>query len=101
MNILNLRVYRIWFDEIKSGVKDKETRQIRPDLAWRYLETDESGQEKKDSQGNPIPIQYDAICFHCGGDEVTVEVTDACVLTEDDERLIVYSLGKIVDKDRP
>ena len=112
MKQLSLSIKQKYFDEIISGEKTEETREIRPKNAARYCEFDDKGVLIG-------PIKYDRIQFLTGAytgtrPEAIVEVIDAeIILIEDEngelktyvendieyiEADIVYQLGTIISK---
>ena len=125
MKVLTLIIKQKWFNEIISGEKTEEYRDVTPTMVKRYLELDEEGFEKEDENGNSIPIRYDAIRFFVGynknRDEALVEVLDAYTeifVDEDGQAItfpdrndrgedivwvaqqVVYRLGKILEVKR-
>lgn len=68
MNILTLSIKQRYFDEILSGKKTKETREIRPANAKKYIKYECGGKEYDADAELPEegdidikPIRYDAI----------------------------------------
>ena len=127
MKVLNLIIKQNWFDEILSGKKTVEHREIRAKTAHRYVEYyDEDAKKvyktyKEDEGGeNTIcrPIKYDAIRFFVGyskdRDSALVEVKGAeiVILTDENGNDIVYeydgrefvaaqidyTLGRVIEK---
>lgn len=114
MNILRLSIKPVWLNQILSGKKKQEYRDIRPSLQKRYCELDENGYCKKDEKGNFIPRKWDAIRFFCGKQTALVEITGAQIVLlrnkqgkliqhqEGEKKYIaaqmVYSLGKILEQ---
>lgn len=119
MKVLNLIIKQHWFDQILSGEKDKEYREVKPTTVKKYIELDEEGFEREDEAGNAIPIKYDAIRFYVGynkdRDSALVEVKDTYteMFVDENGKLItyeyggfdwiaeqvVYCLGKVLEKD--
>lgn len=119
MKVLNLIIKQVYFDQILSGEKTQEFREVKPTTIKKLLELDEEGYEKEDENHNSIPIKYDAIRFFVGynpdRDSALVEVKDAyCeMFTDENDELItyeydgkewvaeqvVYNLGKVLEKD--
>lgn len=111
MKILQLIIKKIYFDQIMSGDKKEEIREIKPTTATKYCTINEEGYTTG-------LIQYDAIRFYVGynKDRATalVEVTGELIEELEDEKgdlifyeykgdqqqlmNIVYSLGKIIEK---
>ena len=65
MEILQLIIKQKYFDEILSGTKTQEFREIRPNTQKKYCELDEEGY-CKEVDGILIPRKYDAIQFSVG-----------------------------------
>lgn len=123
--ILTLSIKQKYFDEIKSGIKKTETREIRAKTADKYIEYLYKGKrlKAKDVPSNAkgvecVPVQYDAIRFLTGEYKGTrpsmlVEVKDAgiTILTDENgkdlaytyegreyvESEIVYDLGEVLE----
>lgn len=106
MKILTLIIKQKYFDEILSGDKKTETREIRPNTACRYVEffNTETGAvyPKPDDVPQDAPvdarcIQYDAIRFFVGyapdRPSALVKVTGAeyFILTDDEGQDIIYT----------
>ncbi|MBO7595332.1 MAG: ASCH domain-containing protein [Salinivirgaceae bacterium] len=69
MKILTLIIKQRWFDEIMSGKKTIEYREVKPTNYKKLIETDEEGyiKEVPDSEVSPYyPKKYDAIRFYVG-----------------------------------
>ena len=118
MKVLTLIIKQSWFDQILSGEKTQEFREVKPTTIKRLLQLDEEGNELEDENGNSIPIEYDAIQFYVGynkdRDSALVEVTDAyCEMFADDDgnliwyeydgkdwvaEQVVFNLGKVLEK---
>lgn len=126
MEILTLSIKQIYFDEIRSGLKKDEIREIRPNNVGRYLRyiVDGNSYEREEDipessvEVNIEPRKYDAIKFLTGAysgvrPSMLVEVLGAEVqiFTDDDDNdiyyefegkeylaaQIVYQLGKILE----
>lgn len=126
MKILTLSIKQKYFDEILSGKKTTETREIRPQNAKKYIKYICDGKEYEDSTELPeegnidiVPVKYDAIKLLTGAyiekrPYIIVECKDAKVylLTDEDGNDIIYeyngeeyiaaqieySLGSIIEK---
>lgn len=117
MKILNLIIKKKFFDEIISGRKTQEFREIRPTTAKKYCELDEDGNCKM-IDGVFMPRRYDAIRFCVGytKDRPTalIEVKDANIELFVDEKgnyidyeingknylaaQVVYDLGNVIEE---
>lgn len=119
LKVLNLIIKQKYLDEIISGKKTEEYREVKPTTIKKLLQLDEDGYEIEDENGNSVPIIYDAIRFFAGyskdRDSALVEVKD--IRTEifvdgdgnpiefeiDDElwvaQQVVFELGKVIEKD--
>ena len=117
MEILQLIIKQKYFDEILSGAKTQEFREIRPNTQKKYCELDEEGY-CKEVDGILIPRKYDAIQFYVGYNKdrasALVEVKDAHIELFEDENHnlieydyngetyfaahVVYDLGRVIDK---
>ena len=106
MKVLTLIIKQRYFDEILSGEKKVETREIRPNTASRYIEyfNPETGEAyaSPDEIAPDAPldarcIKYDALklCVGYAADRPTalVKVTGAeyFILTDSDGKDIVYT----------
>ena len=126
MNILTLNIKQKYFDEIFSGKKTHEYREIRPTNAKRYITYLCCGKEYKADEELPEdgeielkPIRYDAIKFITGEYKgkrpyIVVEVKEAevAILTDENGEDITYeyqgeeyiaaqidyTLGKVLEK---
>ena len=117
MEILTLIIKQKFFDEILSGKKTHEFREIRPTTQKKYCQLDADGYcVEKD--GVLQPKHYDAIRFYVGYNKdrasALVEVKDARIELFEDENhnlieyeyngepylaaQVVYDLGKVLDK---
>ena len=111
MKILSLIITQKYFDEIITGTKKEEFREVKPTTEKKYVVLDE--------EGSIIDIiKYDAIQFYVGynknRDSALVEVIDAELREITDENgdpiyydykgeknmmiEIIYSLGKNIRK---
>lgn len=109
MKVLALSIKREWFDKILSGEKKTETREVRPNTAYRYIEyvDSETGRHYPKEDGVPdeiidrcdaVPLKYDALKLLTGAYNVKprpyiiVKVKDAklYVLTDEAGNEIVY-----------
>ena len=97
MKILTLIIKQTYFDQILSGEKTQEFREVKPTTYKKLLELDENGFEKEDEFGNAIPIAYDAIRFYVGynkdRDSALVEGKEAYteMFIDDNNQLITYT----------
>lgn len=126
MKILTLSIKQKYFDEILSGKKTVETREIRPTNARKYIKYECNGKEydagaelPEEGEIDVKPIQYDAIKLLTGEYKgkrpfAIVECTGAKVyfLTDENGNDITYeyegetyiasqiefSLGKVLEK---
>lgn len=112
MEILTLIIKQKFFDEILSGKKTQEFREIRPTTQKKYCQLDADGYcVEKD--GVLQPKRYDAIQFFVGYNKdrasALVEVKDAQIELFEDENhtyqgeiylaaQVVYDLGKVIEK---
>lgn len=97
MKILTLIIKQKYFDEILSGAKTVETREIRHNNFKKYCELDEEGFALFDEEnGVFVPKKYDAIRFYVGYNKdsasALVEVKDANIgiYVDEDGKEIVY-----------
>ena len=113
MTQLYLTIKKVWLDQILSGKKKKEYRDIKPGLQSRYLQLDKDGYCIK-KNGEFLPREYDQILFKCGEQRVIVEVLGAKVNILRDNKgkvifhekgndrfyaaQVVYDLGKILQR---
>lgn len=81
MKVLNLIIKQVYFDQIISGEKTQEFREVKPTTCKKLIQLDDEGYEVEDEHGNAKPIKYDAIRFFVGynkdRDSALVEVKDA------------------------
>lgn len=70
MKVLDLIVKQKFFDEILSGEKNQEFREIRPTTAKKYIryvcggkEYGDPGDLPEDGEVGVVPVKYDAIRF--------------------------------------
>lgn len=117
MEILTLIIKQRFFDEILSGKKTQEFREIRPNTQKRYCQLDTDGY-CVEVNGELQPRHYDAIRFFVGYKKdrasALVEVTDAKIELLEDENhnlieythqgeiylaaQVVYNLGRVIEK---
>lgn len=117
MKILTLIIKQKYFDEIISGKKVQEFREIRPNSQAKYCQLDNEG-FCVEKDGVLQPREYDAIRFYVGynkdRDSALVEVKGASIELFEDENgnlieyqhngesylaaQVVYDLGKIIEK---
>lgn len=104
MEILTLSIKQKYFDEILSGTKTHEYREIRPTNAKKYItylcggkeyKVDEELPEEGDVELNPI--KYDAIKLLTGAYSgkrpyiiIEVKKAEAIILTDDNGEDIIY-----------
>lgn len=126
MSILTLSIKQKYFDEILSGKKTHEYREIRPTNAKKYITYLCNGKEypvdaelPEDGEIELKPIKYDAIKLLTGAYSgkrpyiiVEVKNAEAVILTDENGEDIVYeyqgeeylaaqmdyTLGKILEK---
>ncbi len=88
MKILTLIIKQQHFDDILSGSKPNEFREIRPKNANKYI--------VDDGVSEITPVQYDAIRFYVGYNKnrstALIEVKDAQIeiITDEDGKDVVY-----------
>lgn len=118
MRILTLIIKQKFFNEIISGEKKQEFREIRPNTQNKYCEVDSEGYVLEDENG-VVPKKYDAIQFYVGynkdRDSALVEIKSAKVELFVDEETnefvtyehngedfiqaqIVYDLGEVIER---
>ena len=117
MEILTLIIKQKFFDEIITGKKIQEFREIRPNTQKKYCQLDAEGY-CVEKNGELQPKHYDAIRFFVGYSKdrasALVEVKDARIELFEDENhnlieyeyngepylaaQIVYDLGRVIDK---
>ena len=107
MKVLTLSIKQKWFDEIVSGKKTQEFREIRPTNAKKYFRyvlngksyTEETLPPEDEEPGEVVltPVRYDAIKFLTGAYTgkrpwALVEVKDANIelIADEDGNEIVY-----------
>lgn len=121
MDVLILSIKQNFFDEILSGAKKQEFREVRPSTQKKYCELDEEGYCKFDEEkGIFVPRHYDAIKFLTGAYNkgprpwALVEIKDANIelfVDENDKFIeleekgepyymaqIVYDLGEVIER---
>ena len=118
MKIITLSIKQKNFDDIVSGVKKKEYREVAPTTDKKYLIIDSEGYCKQNKKGDIIPRKYDAIRFYTGQmkgkrESALVQIKSAkCeIMVDENEQPITYmfddyehtacrvvfSLGKILE----
>lgn len=117
MEILTLIIKQKFFDEILSGKKRQEYREIRPTTQKKYCQLDAEGY-CVEVNGELQPRHYDAIQFFVGYSKgrtsALVEVKDAKIELFEDEShnlieythqgevylagQVVYNLGRVIEK---
>jgi len=115
MKILTLQIKRPYLEDILSGTKTKEYREIRPKNADKYII---QNPEAEDEDQWLQPVNYDAIRFFNGyatdRPEVVIEITNSEIELSVDENgeeityeedgqeyiesQMVYTLGKVLSK---
>lgn len=109
MKTLTLSIKRKWFDEILAGTKKVETREIRPNIASRYIyyQNEETGAcydrdvdipDDEIEKCGAVPVQYDAIKLLTGAYNIkprpyiVVECkgADIVLLTDENDEPIAY-----------
>ena len=89
---LTLSIKQVYFDQILSGEKTIETREINPRNDLKYAQVDEDGMYLLDEKNGYVPVKYDRIKFLTGAykgkrDYAIVEVKSAqIVLFVDEEK---------------
>ena len=115
MKILTLQIKRPYLEDILSGAKTKEYREIRPKNADKYVI---QNPDAEDEDQWLRPVKYDAIRFFNGyatdRPEVLIEITNIKIELSIDEKgeyityeengeeyieaVMVYTLGKVLSK---
>lgn len=109
-----------WFDEIMSGRKKKEYRELKPTTLKKLVKLDKKGDLVLDENENAVPIHYDAMLLFVGyqkvRDSALVEITgekeeiflnekgeEVYEVLEDGSRFypsqIAYDLGRVLCKE--
>jgi len=116
MEILTLIIKNQYYQEILSGKKKKEFREINPFTPKKYCQVDKFG-EALLVNGEYVPRHYDAIRFYVGyrKDRATalIEVKDIniepmrdeqghCIIIKMDDEVfkvmqVVYTLGEVLE----
>lgn len=100
LKVLNLIIKQCFFDEIMSGEKKQEFREIRPSNERKYVLIDDEGYGVEDENGNSVPVKYDAIRFFVGynkdRDTALVKVDSAYteIFVDEDGEPISYEYGQ-------
>ncbi len=100
MKILTLIIKQQYFNEILSGTKKQEFREIKPTTAKRLIQFNQDGTIPIDKNENSIPIKYDALRLYAGynknRDTMLVEVKSASVdfIRDDNGEQIKDLIGK-------
>ena len=91
--ILSLIIKQVWFDEIMSGNKTIEYRELKQTTLGRYTWLDKKS-------GTRYLRRYDAIRFNVGyskdRDTALVEVVDTTF--DQDGQIVEYHLGRVLEK---
>ncbi len=110
MNVLNLIIKKVYFDQIIAGTKKAEYREIKPSTVKKYIYIDENNDYKA--------VKYDAVRLFVGynkdRDSALVEVTGTELTAWCDDKqnpmffekdgetyfrgVIAYKLGKVLEK---
>lgn len=120
MKTLTLSIKQTYFDEIITGTKKVETRELQPKNNKKYIEVDSEGFALVDAEDNIITRHYDQINFLTGAysgtrPRMTVKVESSKVFLLEDEdgklveledekgiiyiaAVIEYQLGEIIEK---
>lgn len=106
MKVLTLSIKQKWFDEIISGIKTQEFREIRPSNSSKYIRYVLNGKEYIDPDDMPSEdeepgevtlsvVKYDAIKFLTGAYKgkrpfaiVAVESAEIEILTDENDKEI-------------
>lgn len=100
LKVLNLIIKQVYFDQILSGKKKQEFREIRPQNERKYVLIDDEGYAEEDEVGNCIPVKYDAIRFFVGYNKdrdtalVKVKSSHTEIFVDDEGKAITYECGK-------
>ena len=90
LKVLTLNIKKIYFDEIVSGVKKEEYREIKQTTINRYTYVDEA-------DGKRYLRRYDLlhlfVGYHKDRESAVVEVTDTTV----EDGWVVYHLGRVIE----
>lgn len=87
MKILTLNIKKVYFDEIVSGSKKVEYRELKQTTLNKYTYLDES-------DGKRYLRRYDALRLFAGRESALVQVTDITY----NEGVVEYHLGMILEK---
>lgn len=92
MKVLTLNIKKVYFDEILSGEKTIEYRELKPSTQNKYVYLDES-------DGKHYLRRYDAlrlfVGYHKDRDSALVEVKD--ITFDKDSRYVEYHLGNVLE----
>lgn len=95
--VLSLIIKQQYFNEILSGEKKQEFREIKPSTEKKYIIFEEDGYPREDEDGNCVPIHYDYLLLYVGynadRDSMLIECTGAhceCILDEEGEPLFYF-----------
>ena len=101
MKNLNLSIKEIYFNQILSGEKKSEFREIRHNNVSRYCQVDQNG-EVIVVDGEIQTVAYDTITFYTGAYVgkrpkmvVQVEKAEAYVLEDEKGELITYEVDGV------
>ncbi|SUJ19215.1 Uncharacterised protein [Sphingobacterium spiritivorum] len=118
MSNLTLSIKQKYFDQIKSGEKTFEEREIRPNNVEKYCEVDEEGFVVENEKNEPVTRHYETLTFLTGAykgtrPKIVVEVKESYVVVLYDQvtgeevtyehkgetytaSIIRYELGRII-----
>lgn len=100
LKVINLIIKQVYFDQILSGKKKQEFREIRPQNERKYVLIDDQGFAIEDENGNCIPVEYDAIRFFVGYNKdrdtalVKIESAYTELFVDENDVPISYEYGK-------
>lgn len=103
--VLSLIIKQQYFNEILSGEKKQEFREIKPSTEKKYIIFDEDGYPAEDENGNCIPIHYDYLLLYVGynadRDSMLIECTGVSsqVLIGDDDEPLFYFINDKTKKE--
>ncbi len=94
---LTLSIKQQYFDQIKTGEKTHEDREIRPNNVSKYCEVDGEGFVVENEKGEPVTKHYDTITLLTGAYKgirpkmvVEVKSSHVIILTDEEGNDIVY-----------